>query len=425
MKLNLKNVVYVLICAVIMFLPRRWFIFGIQSYRVVSILLLVLLFKKIKINTKFLNVFTVIYIFYTAGYYLFDNGLMSFLGFLIDTLGMFIIIYSAVEDKNDFENFITIFIKCITIYSIFCLIQTFTEFNIFDFISGNKPGVASTSVYYRFGLVRSYASFTTSINNALFLVMGAFLIIYRIEKTESKKEKNNVILSFLCVCAAILSTLSRGPMLIFICALLLYLLKKGLINVIIRNIKKIIFVLIILIILFIGIPRVRNATTNFINMFLAIFDDSAVSSISNSFGTNANGIGERALLYKWVNEKIQGNELLGLGPDSTITFKFEDSNNKIRYKTSIENQYLKTLCYFGWIGLISFLIFTIYMLTLNYKLYNKEKKIDFYFFSILTQIVYIIAMFTVASVDDMRMYFLLIGLIFVFYKFREENYGNN
>lgn len=420
MKFNLKSIIYVLICAVIMFLPRRWFIFGVQSYRIVSILLLILLSKKMKINTKFLNIFTAVYIFYTAGYYLIDNGFMSFLGFLMDTLGIFIIVYSSIDNKDDFEQFFGIFVKCITIYSILCIIQTFTEFNIFDVIARSKPTVAFTSVYYRFGLVRSYGSFTMPINNAVFLSLGVLLILYKMENSKIESHKNKLYFPFVCVCSAIASTLSRSPMIFLVLILILYWMRKGIFKIVIKNIKKILMVLAILIIVFLAFPKIRNIANNFVNMFLAIVDDSARNSISDSFGTNVNGVGERGLLYKWVNEKIQDNPFFGVGPDNGTTFKYRDANNKVRYKTSIENQYLKMLCYFGWGGLIAFVVFTIYMLIYNYKLYCKTREINFYFFSLLMQLYYILIMFCVASIDDMRMYFLTLALLFLNNKFEME-----
>lgn len=426
MKFNLKNIVYVLICAIIMFLPRRWFILGIQSYRIVCILLLILLSKKIKVNTKFMNVFTMTYIFYIAGYYLIDNGFMSFLGFLMDTLGVFIIVYSSINNKEDINQFLSIFVKCITIYSIFCIIQTFTEFNIFDVIAGNKPTVAYTSVYYRFGFVRSYGSFTMPINNAVFLSLGSLIILYEIENSKGESQKNKLYVSFVCVCFAIASTLSRSPMIFLGIVLILYWMKKGIFRIIIKNINKILMIFLILVVVFLTFPRIREVANNFVNMFLAIVDDSARNSISDSFGTNVNGVGERGLLYKWVSEEIQDNPFLGVGPDNGTTFMYRDANNKVHYKTSIENQYLKMLCYFGWSGLVIFVVFTIYMFVFNYKLYCKTKSTNFYFFSLLMQLYYILIMFCVASIDDMRMYFLLLSLLFLNNKFETEkiNEGN-
>lgn len=412
MKTSLKIFVYYLIAFVIMFLPRRWFIFGIQSYRLIMLLVIILLLKKIKFCNKFFNIFTVAYITYVSMHYFIDSGIMSFLGFLIDTVGIFVVLYSSIEDSNDFKLFLNVFCKCIAIYSCLCILQIATEINIFDIISGTKPISMVSSVYYRYGLVRTYGSFTNSINNAVFLIMGFWITFYM--SKENKYNKKYMFYTILNI-IAIITTLSRAPMMIFFISIVLYCLKIGLAKIIITNIKKIIIGTLLIIVLIASFSKLRITLVNFANMFFAIFDESTSTSISSSFGVNANGIGERADLYKWVSEKISEHELLGLGANEEIIFVYKDANGKTREKTSIENQYLKVLAYFGWIGLILFIIFTWIMLIENFKLYKKNKNL-FYLITMLIQIEYIACMFTVASIDDMRMYYLILALMFIFSK---------
>ena len=62
MKVSYKQIFYFMICAVLMLLPRRWFIFGIQSYRLLLLLLLFLTIKRIGYSKYFFNIVTILYI---------------------------------------------------------------------------------------------------------------------------------------------------------------------------------------------------------------------------------------------------------------------------------------------------------------------------------------------------------------------------
>ena len=415
MKVSYKQIFYFMLCAVLMFLPRRWFIFGVQSYRLVLLILLFLSLKKITYSKSFFNGITLLYIIYIALYYLFDSGVMSFIGFIIDTIGVFVLVYSNIQSRKDLQQFINIFIKSTAFYSILCIIQTFTGFNIFDIISGNKSAVASTSVYYRFGLVRSYGSFTTSINNALFLLLAICVILYKVDNEINKEQRRQASIALIVSFSALLSTLSRFPILVFVFIFLAWLFKKGLLQFLSKNIIKVTAIIIIITSVFIFSQSIRGIAVNFVNMFVAIFNDSAKDNISKSFGVNAGGVGERLLLYSWVKDKIKGNEVFGLGPSSNIVFNYVDEWNKIREKTSIENQYLKMLSYFGYIGLILFVLFTILVLIYSIKRlkYDSKRKFDFWYMTLIAQIAYIICIFSVASVDDMRTYFMIVGFMYI------------
>lgn len=415
MRISYRQLFYFMICAVLMFLPRRWFIFGVQSYRLVILILLFISCKRLRFSKNFFNVVTIVYIGYVAGYYLLDSGIMSFLGFAIDTIGLFVLMDSNIRSESDLQCFFDVFVKCVVVYSICCIVQTLTEFNIFDVIAGVKSGVASTAVYYRFGMVRSYGSFTTSINNALFLDMAVCIILYKFENAVGRAKKRNMGLAIVVTIAGVISTLSRFPLLMLAFILVCWSIKKGLLNLLYRNALKVCASLVIIVLVFIGSESVRSYSSNFVNMFLAVFNDSAQTAISDSFGVNAGGVGERLLLYVWVQDEIEGKELFGVGPAADIVFRYTDEWNKVREKTSIENQYLKMLSYFGYVGLTLYILFIASMLIYNAKKlkYGDKGVFDFWYMSFVAQLTYVICTFTVASVDDMRTYFLIIAGVFI------------
>lgn len=408
MKITYKQIFYFLICATFMFLPRRWFILGIQSYRLLLLILLAVTIKKWKFSRTFFNMCTVLYTAYIALYYLIDAGVMSAVGFAIDTVGLFILLYSNIRTNDDLQSLLNIFSNSLVIYSLLCILQTFTGFNIFDLVSGTSLSAAAN--YYRFGLVRSYGSFNTSINNALFMVMASCIILYLYEHATEQIEKRHYIIKYIICIAAICACMSRAPILVLILIWFIYLMKKGLLRFVYRNFFKIITVAAAVLVLFVSSSTVKTVSTNFVNMFVAIFNDSAGSSISSSFGVNVGGIGERLILYTWVGEKIDGNEITGMGPSSDPEFKYTDEWNKERVKTSLENHYLKILYNFGYIGLALFVLFTFKMLICTFKGVKKSpgQGISFHYIALMAQIAYIICIFTVASVDDMRMYYFIV-----------------
>lgn len=408
MKITYKQFFYFLICAVLMYLPRRWFILGIQSYRLILLLLLVYTIKKLRFNKSFFNLFTLLYIFYITLYYLIDAGIMSAFGFLLDTAGFFILIYSNVNSRYDIRLLLKVFSNCVCVYSVLCIIQTFTGINIFDIVSGTS--FESLPNYYRFGLVRSYGSFNTSINNALFLVMASCVLLFMYENTSEKRTRKTYLIKYVLCIAAICACMSRAPILVLVLVWVLYLAKKGLFRFIYQNFLKIILLFVLALVLLVSSATVRNASTNFVNMFMAIFNDDASDSISSSFGVNVDGVGQRMILYNWVGQKVKGHEIIGLGPSSDPEFKYVDEWNKLRVKTSLENHYLKMLYNFGAIGMILFICFTLKMFRCTYKKQNKDEKrsISFQYMAILAEIAYAVCIFTVASVDDMRMYYFII-----------------
>lgn len=422
MKITYKQIFYFLICATFMFLPRRWFIFGVQSYRLLLLILLAVTVKRWKFSKTFFNLFTVLYTMYILLYYLIDAGLMSSLGFAIDTVGLFILVYSNVRTNEDLQSLLSIFSNSLVVYSVICILQTFTGFNIFDIVSGTSLSGAAN--YYRFGLVRSYGSFNTSINNALFMVMASCIILYLYEHATDRIEKKYYIIKYIVCIIAICACMSRAPILVLMLIWFIYLVKKGLLKFVYRNFIKIMILMATVLVLLVSSSTIRMISTNFVNMFVAIFDDSVGSSISSSFGVNVGGIGERAILYTWVGEKIDGNEILGMGPSSDPEFRYTDEWNKERVKTSLENHYLKILYNFGYIGLVLFILFIFKMLICTYKGIKNfpSQGMSFHYIALMAQIAYIVCIFTVASVDDMRMYYFIVCIsILMQTKIRESN----
>lgn len=411
-KLSYSNMAIYLLVLTCMFIPRRLSL-GIDVYKIFLLISCVFVLKsssgKLAVKIKEFNVFMLIFFGMAFWRYVIDFNFITGIGLLLDTLVMMFISATLFCKKNNFSKFVRIFAIGLIFYSILCIIESFTNFNVFDIISGKSlGGFAANSM--RYGIYRSYGSFTTSINNGLFLSLASGLVFY-FALNSPKNKKIYVWSCALSVIACIL-TLSRGPLLGLVIFYFACLMKPGFYRVIKKHMLQVMVVIFLVFCLFV-IPQTRNAIFSFYNMFAAIFNSDAASSISSSFGTNANGIGNRLELVSWVWESIEGNEAFGVGTMTKFAYNFLANTNQYLVKTSIENHYLYVLFQFGVVGLILFCLFWFKEIILFGRRIKKKKLPglkDFDFFMLITVIEYLVVITTVASADDIRFVYLLLGM---------------
>lgn len=411
-KLSLSNMAIYLLVFICMFIPRRLSI-GIDVYKIFLLIALGFVLKsssgKLAMKMKEFNVFMLLFFGMAFFRYFIDFNMITGMGLFLDTLVMMFLSATLFCNKNNFAKFVRVFAIGLIFYSILCIIESFTNFNVFDIISGKSlGGFAANSM--RYGINRSYGSFTTSINNGLFLSLASGLVFY----FAINSQKGKKIYGWSCALSAIacILTLSRGPLLGLVIFYVACLMKAGFYRVIQRHTLHTIVIIFLICCLFI-IPQTRNAILAFYNMFAAIFDSDAASNIASSFGTNANGVGNRLELVSWVWESIEGNEAFGVGTMTKFAYNFLANTNQYLVKTSIENHFLYVLYQFGVVGLILFCLFWFNEIILFVRRIKKKKLQglkDFDFFMLITVIEYLIVITTVASSDDIRFVYLLLGM---------------
>ena len=409
-----KNQLVLLILALfVMYLPSRFEILGIFSFRLfilIAFFLAALFGTKIKINVLLKDRFFWIYIICFCVRYILANEIISMIGFLVDTVVLSFLLCSCFKKKSDIDYFIITFIRVLAVYCGFCIIETITGFNIWSAL-----GLVSGNSFIRFGLYRCYGSFTTSINNGVFLCLCFPLIFYgrdHIKRAQGLTKVTNILVWISLVC-----TLSRGPLLMAALFHIILLWRNG----IFRFIKKHFWAVGLAIIAFVimcFVEPTKSIIHSFFDMFAAIFSDEAASRISSSFGANANGIGHRILLFSWVWDKLSQNNIwIGVGPNTAFDYSFVASQGSTHLKQSIENEYLATLYRYGIVGMVIQIIFFVSCLRKVYdrvaierKTYNCSVEETTQFKIGTCLLCYFVTLLTVGTADEYKMVFILLAI---------------
>lgn len=414
---SLDKYLIFLSAVLIMFLPRRLYIGGVFSFRAVILCLLLLYVvkhKAIKFPKPLGMPLMMAYFIYSILNYFFTFQIASGIGFLVDSVFLICLITSLIRNRDSFDYFIDVFIGMLAIYDLLGLIETFTGINIYDFISGSS---AIQSV--RFGLTRFCGAGLVSSNNANFLLLASILIVYRIINCDGIKKRNRFILIYILNTFAIFFTMTRASIMLFVALQFIWLIKAGLFRFIQRHFLKIVLSIILLIIVITFVPQINTMVTNFTMMFQAIFDASTADSISISFGSNAQGTGERIQLYEWVSQQMEGAELFGKGANTPFIQEYTTWYGKRVVKNSLENHYLIMYYQLGIVGLITFIGHYIYMIYYTLKVGKEYKKVRIkkeppeWNLSIMIAwglILMVPAMFVTGLFDEMRMIYLMFAL---------------
>lgn len=241
------------------------------------------------------------------------------------------------------------------------------------------------------------------------------IVVWKMQQEEAHKKRYAVIYGF--VLLNILATLTRSIILCTILLQFIWLLKSGMIQFIKKHFVQV-MAAVTAVVLLVNIPVVSHFINQFISMFVALYDYETANEISDSFGSNANGIGQRFLLYTWIFEAVKDKFLFGLGPNCPFEYVFMTLTGKRMIKTSIENQYLVHLYRYGMAGLTSYLFMLISIISRLWKnmennLTGKGRKCTFGFMILTTALIYFISGLSFAASDDFRMLFLILSLFFV------------
>lgn len=401
-KINTSKFSVFLLAISFLFCPRDFPISGLHSYRLVLMLILLLNIKKIRIDKKLFNIFTVLYILYISLSYFWGDGITSFAGFVIDTAGLILSIYVTLDSNRKVKLFAKYLCYCAIIYSILCVAESLTGFSIFNIITGT--GLSKK----RYGFYRARGVANHSINNGLILAILVCILLYFKEENLFAKKKLNIAIILSSI--ACIFTFSRTPLIALILVLFLYFVKQGGLKYLIKHKNTVLLCAIISFSAVIASSTLRVFLQNFFNMFLAVFDGSVADSITSSFGSNANGIGERFDLYKWIYQDMGDNHIFGVGANTAFAHDFQMTKKTVRTKTSIENQYLKYFYYFGYVGLS---IFVLYVLKNMIYAIRRIRKNSIYAYALISMITLVVCWFFVSSVDDFRWFVLFTSLMYI------------
>lgn len=318
-------------------------------------------------------------------------------------LPLVLISFVFYHDNKLIENVITIVIFTSAVLCIFGFVEEFTQFNVFSLIENyefENPRLGTSSTY-RWGIYRIEQGFNTALTYALYLAMCIGLTFYRFFTANNKLVYAIILFSQIINC---IFTMSRG---------ILFVLTCGIIGIVILNRKwikiKNIVISILALMLFIVV---------FANYELSFFE--GVNEISNSIisivltGTGGvsddNSIAERIYFQSKAFEALENpsNLFFGVGEQG------------LRAMRTIDNEWLLEISGFGIFGLLSFILLMLMPLVdavkkvtilrrLNFS-YECQKQLIFYKCMIMTLLVYIISLYTVAQMEEARMFYLLLGI---------------
>ena len=415
--LSPRKIVLWILAVFVMFLPRRLELMGIYSHRLFILVAAVLAFGlfgfRIRLKGVLRHPCYLVYMVYYILRYVIAAEYVSLIGFLVDTFLLPALIISLVESRKTLDYFIHIFLRILLLYDILCVVEMLTGFNIWRTIGAFVEYIDTK----RYGFQRSFGSFTTYINNGAFLLLAFPLIYYA---RVYMKEKRMAAILHVATWAAIISTLSRGPLLVAVLLEIIWVWSNGLFRFIRRHFLAILLALLGLIALM-QVEAVSQVVNSFLNMFLAIFDDDVASEISGIFGNNTNGIGHRLSLFNWVWSTLKsGNIWIGTGPNYAFNYAFLTSRGSMHVKQSIENYYLSQMYRFGIVGLALLITFLVSRLTevrgripgdLRASAPTVTRRENTFQFRLYTTLIcYYILLLTVSAVDDYKMFFILITI---------------
>lgn len=358
---------------------------------------------------------------------LLDTSLAKAFAYIIAQLVVCIVVYTEIRKRNVFLEALHMLVYAAGCLSVTGLVEEITRTNIFHIISGLSSGSFYTET--RLGIYRIETSFSHPIVYCAYLCFIAGLLIYLMDCELDEKKKRIYRIIYVLVLINALFTMSRSTLLV----LVLEQAILGYMTGVIKFSKKVIFVTIIgTAFLFTSsifelayISKIKDVWY----MFLALFSDNYSSLYSTSFGMNESGIGNRFELFTWVADAVKGHEVLGMGTSASFSYSVSAAESTWNYsytwtKTSIENEYLYNYYIHGVVGIVTFSLNVIGVIVYAIKTRLKRKrcaicaegvnehKITFPNLMAVLLIGYAVTLFSVRSSDNVRIFNILICILF-------------
>jgi len=360
---------------------------------------------------------------------LIDSSFSRSIAYIVAQLVVCIILFTEARKRNIFEQAIDMLIYAAAFLSVMGIFEEVTHINIFHLISGLPISYFYTET--RLGIYRIETSFSHPIVYCAYLCIIAGLITYRMNALKGNSKVRIYRVFYFLVLINAVFTMSRSALVVLIAEQIVIGYQTG----IIKFSKKMgLIALIALFALVMGaalrLPIIMKLQ-DLGYMFLAMFDDSYSNLYSTAFGMNKNAVGNRLELYTWVADAVEGHELFGMGTAAKFAYDVQTTGSAWNTiytwtKTSIENEYLYNYYIHGIIGVISFsmgiLGSILYSIKVNkkrksikpVKIYN-EAELTFSKVMIILLIGYAATLFSVRSSDNVRMYNVLMCLMFGYY----------
>lgn len=363
-----------------------------------------------------------------------DTSFMRAMAYISAQLAVCIIVYTEVRKRNVFTEALHMLVYAAGFLSVTGLIEEAARINVFHIISRLPESNFYTEI--RLGIYRIETSFSHPIVYCAYLCFIAGLLVYLIDYETDKKKRIIFQIIYVLVLINALLTVSRSALIVLVAEQVVL----GCMTGFAKFGKKAVIVGVCLAFGLVissaaGLPLVPKIQDLWY-MFLNLFNNKYASMYSTTFGMNESGIGNRIDLFTWVADAVKGHELFGMGTATEFEYSVRTVEPTWNYrytwiKTSIENEYLYNYFIHGLVGVVTFVLNMLGVIVYAIKTdrFSKEytenvegvaeKKLTFPKTMIVLLIGYAITLFTVRSSDNVRIFNILMCILFAYnYKAR-------
>lgn len=385
-------------------LPGYFRIVGIPSYKIISILCVVLYMFSIRgrVKVKPKNFFMISIL---AELWLLMNIVHYSTSGIINTILDYVLVLFMLMDyfnsRERTEEGLEVLLNISVLMCLFGLFEFVTRTSLFaPFFSGNAMDT-TPELQMRGSFVRSEATFGHAIPFAIYLSINALIASYFFCKTGKRKYQY----MFLLLTVTIITTISRAPILVYVLGLLVFITLMG----IQRLLKSIVVVAavgtIAIVLVYYILPSVFNGLSFIWNVVLGIFSNDALSKVGDF--QNSNPFDYRFALFSIARDLIRGKEIFGTG---NVIEQFAYGNNPYSSNMyySIDNAYLGWLVRYGIVGLATNLIPLISCIGIAIKRCRRDK---LYALLLTSALVLALNWFSVASLGESRIWFILFAMV--------------
>lgn len=395
----MKRILVYAFIALYPIMPDYFRIFGFPSG---SFLACLFVFLSFLVNKKLLTVrkepFVLCFIssVLICSPYIYNREYSTAVRLFIEYFFVILILCEQFINEKEIINAFEIIVSVSLITCFFAFFEFLTKTSLFTFLYSGVQTDLSPALQTRGSFVRSEITFGHAITYAIYLGFCTLLNSYVIAKTKKRK----YIIIYIVQLFALLTTISRAPIITFVIsqAIILYMFGfKKFINIVIKIL--VIFSLMLFVVSII-LPNFYDSTQNIINIVLGVF--SKESALKAGDFENADAFKYRIELLKVLPSFINDSWLVGHG--ASLSFNFRMLGHTYR---SIDNAYLLILLRYGMIGLIGYFLLPFVLVVKCMKNFNKSQ-VAMVFFVVI--IFYLLNLFSVAQMAEYKIWIIILSL---------------
>ncbi len=343
--------------------------------------------------------------------YLSDGGFKYMLLTFLEKLLLALVLSAIVDSKEKLYGCINCLVMASVILCVFGIVEAVTSNNVFYYLETTTRQLTMTS-YQRLNITRAEATFGHPICFSVYLLLIIPFIMHYCDITK----KNLYRIMFGLAICALISTVSRASIAIFVCSFFVMLFLKN------KKERKIYFnmigiAIIIILLSLIFVPSLSKFANQ---VFASILNVLGFDFELTDFGRNESGILSRLFQFSMIEHVFEKNKFLfGCGIDYIYKNDvFLRSASGYVKMTSIDNEYLLVFIENGIIGLFAkiFLYFNIWKA--SFKRRHNDYLGQAFFFAFT---MFFVTMFTVCELTTSKILWVVIGLFMSYVKYNNNS----